>query len=397
MHMKGRRHRLQYKKKVNPDLVVDVKPSLRQRKIQEEKMRRAALREEFWARRHYNMPEDEDDRMYWEDRRRYEEEYMELCRRGNLGPYPRGRPPFPGGAPPYFQGGMPMARRTESSDDRHVMSRHSEIYPKEEELQSIQRIVSHTERALKMVSDQLAESTKPKEGQQVAAAATAPNAAATPKPTEAGTSAKPEVENKVVEPQQQQPQQQKEDGRDNQLFSFQQDRDANRILKGVMRVGHLAKGLLLRGDTNVELVVLCADKPTLALLRKVVDLLPPALKQVAAENTYTVTINAAEAGLTVAGDGLTVLVQLTSPIMREQGNERNGRTSRCECGVYSTVAGFKLTCSMQSLIFLYCGIFFIVCNLFCFRRSCFLDFVREEDGVVGIVTSNEIRRYERCQ
>ncbi|KAJ3621285.1 hypothetical protein MTP99_003437 [Tenebrio molitor] len=318
MHMKGRRHRLQYKKKVNPDLVVDVKPSLRQRKIQEEKMRRAALREEFWARRHYNMPEDEDDRMYWEDRRRYEEEYMELCRRGNLGPYPRGRPPFPGGAPPYFQGGMPMARRTESSDDRHVMSRHSEIYPKEEELQSIQRIVSHTERALKMVSDQLAESTKPKEGQQVAAAATAPNAAATPKPTEAGTSAKPEVENKVVEPQQQQPQQQKEDGRDNQLFSFQQDRDANRILKGVMRVGHLAKGLLLRGDTNVELVVLCADKPTLALLRKVVDLLPPALKQVAAENTYTVTINAAEAGLTVAGDGLTVLVQLTSPIMREQ-------------------------------------------------------------------------------
>jgi zinc finger RNA-binding protein len=97
------------------------------------------------------------------------------------------------------------------------MSRHSEIYPKEEELQSIQRIVSHTERALKMVSDQLAESTKPKEGQQVAAAATAPNAAVTPKPTEAGTSAKPEVENKVVEPQQQQPQQQKEDGRDNQL------------------------------------------------------------------------------------------------------------------------------------------------------------------------------------
>ena len=110
-----------------------------------------------------------------------------------------------------------------------------------------------------------------------------------------------------------------------------------------MRVGHLAKGLLLRGDTNVELVVLCADKPTLALLRKVVDLLPPALKQVAPENTYTVTINAAEAGLTVVGDGLTVLVQLTSPIMREQGNERNERTVECECGVYSTVAGFKLT------------------------------------------------------
>lgn len=43
MHMKGRRHRLQYKKKVNPDLVVDVKPSLRQRKMQEEKMRRQVI------------------------------------------------------------------------------------------------------------------------------------------------------------------------------------------------------------------------------------------------------------------------------------------------------------------------------------------------------------------
>lgn len=105
-------------------------------------------------------------------------------------------------------------------------------------------------------------------------------------------------------------------------FSFQQDRDGNRILKGVMRVGHLAKGLLLRGDTNVELVVLCADKPTLALLRKVVDLLPSAFKQIAPENNYTVTINAAEAGFNVVGDGLTVLVQLTSPIMREQGKER---------------------------------------------------------------------------
>lgn len=87
-----------------------------------------------------------------------------------------------------------------------------------------------------------------------------------------------------------------------------------------MRVGHLAKGLLLRGDTNVELVVLCADKPTLTLLKKVVELLPPAIKQIAPDNAYIVTINAAEAGLTVTGDGLTVLVQFTSPIMREQGN-----------------------------------------------------------------------------
>lgn len=44
------------------------------------------------------------------------------------------------------------------------MAKHTEIYPKEEELQVVQRIVSHTERALKQVSDQLAEA-KPAEGE----------------------------------------------------------------------------------------------------------------------------------------------------------------------------------------------------------------------------------------
>ncbi|KAL1489384.1 hypothetical protein ABEB36_014291 [Hypothenemus hampei] len=296
MHMKGRRHRLQYKKKVNPDLVVDVKPSLRQRKIQEEKLRRAAMREEFWARRHgFNM--DDEESMYWEDRRRYEE-YMEMVNRG--APFPRGRP-FPGG-PPFFPGG-PGPRRAESSDDRHVMAKHAEIYPKEEELQVVQRIVSHTERALKNVSDQLAEM----------------------KPSETSIDTKPPMEKSpTVVAGEQQPQQlqqppQKEDGRDNQLFSFQKEQDASRMLRGVMRVGHLAKGLLLKGDNQVELVVLCADKPTLTLLKKVVDLLPGAFKQVAPETNYHVLINPAEAGLTVQAEGLTVLVQLTSPVMREQG------------------------------------------------------------------------------
>lgn len=47
-----------------------------------------------------------------------------------------------------------------------------------------------------------------------------------------------------------------------------------RLLKGVMRVGDLAKQLMLRGDLRVDLVVLCSEKPTLNLLKKVADLLP---------------------------------------------------------------------------------------------------------------------------
>ncbi|XP_048519149.1 zinc finger RNA-binding protein isoform X5 [Dendroctonus ponderosae] len=238
-----------------------------------------AMREEFWARRHgFNM--DDEESIYWEDRRRYEE-YMDMVSRSG-GPFPpRGRP-FPGG-PPFFPG--PGTRRPESSDDRHVMAKHAEIYPKEEELQVVQRIVSHSERALKQVSDQLAEA-KPSEGDA--------------------------NKDKAVD------QPQKEDGRDNQLFSFQKEQDASRMLRGVMRVGHLAKGLLLKGDNQVELVVLCADKPTLTLLKKVVELLPAAFKQVAPDAAYQVVINPAEAGLTIQAEGLTVLVQLTSPVMREQ-------------------------------------------------------------------------------
>lgn len=49
--MKGRRHRLQYKKKVNPELVVEVKPSMRQRKGMEDKQRRMHFREDFMRRR----------------------------------------------------------------------------------------------------------------------------------------------------------------------------------------------------------------------------------------------------------------------------------------------------------------------------------------------------------
>ena len=47
-----------------------------------------------------------------------------------------------------------------------------------------------------------------------------------------------------------------------------------RTLKGVMRVGVLAKGLLLQGDADVQLVVLCAEKPTRTLLERVANLMP---------------------------------------------------------------------------------------------------------------------------
>lgn len=115
-----------------------------------------------------------------------------------------------------------MARRTESSDDRHVMARHSEIYPKEEELQAIQAIVSRTEKALKIVSDQLVDSSKPKEGQQTTQINTTPSPQPATQvqvsPTKAPESVKVEdCKPPVAVITNQQLSEQKEDGRDNQL------------------------------------------------------------------------------------------------------------------------------------------------------------------------------------
>lgn len=41
-----------------------------------------------------------------------------------------------------------------------------------------------------------------------------------------------------------------------------------------MRVGSLAKGLLLKGDLSVELVLMCEEAPTAELLMKVAELAP---------------------------------------------------------------------------------------------------------------------------
>lgn len=52
------------------------------------------------------------------------------------------------------------------------------------------------------------------------------------------------------------------------------------MLRGVMRVGLVAKGLLLTGDLDLELVLLCANKPTGTLLTRVAELLDEQLQVV---------------------------------------------------------------------------------------------------------------------
>uniref|UniRef100_A0A4W4HJ28 Zinc finger RNA-binding protein n=1 Tax=Electrophorus electricus TaxID=8005 RepID=A0A4W4HJ28_ELEEL len=285
MHLKGRRHRLQYKKKVNPDLQVEVKPSIRARKIQEEKMRKQMQKEEYWRRREeeerwrMEMRRYEED-MYW---RRMEEEqhHWEERRRMPDGGYPQGPPGPPGllgvrpGMPiPQPQGPVPP-RRPDSSDDRYVMTKHAAIYPSEDELQAIQKIVSITERALKLVSDIITDQDKDRQ-----------------------------VDDKI------------------KICTYVLH---YRALKGVMRVGVLAKGLLLRGDKNVNLVLLCSEKPTKSLLSRIVEHLPKQLTLVTPEK-YEVKGSVQEAAIILTSSTepkMQVTITLTSPVIREE-NTRDG-------------------------------------------------------------------------
>ena len=51
--------------------------------------------------------------------------------------------------------------RQDSQDDRMVMAKHKQIYPNEQELSAVQSIVSAVEKALKLVSDSIAEEEAP--------------------------------------------------------------------------------------------------------------------------------------------------------------------------------------------------------------------------------------------
>ncbi|XP_025772142.1 zinc finger RNA-binding protein 2 [Puma concolor] len=217
------------------------------------------------------------------DIRRYD-----LCRRRleegpqaqeeHLGPSPPDQPPPSLLSRPGAPTGSPLpTRRPESSDDRHVMWMHAAIYPTEEELLAVQKAVSHVERALKLVSDVLAEES----------------------------SGSPEQE-----------------GGEHSGGS-----PRARVLKGVMRVGLLAKGLLLRGDRTVQLTLLCSQKPTHTLLRRISEQLPLQLPMVT-EDEYEVSSDP-EANIIISSceePRMRVAVSVTSPLMREDpSTDQEGR------------------------------------------------------------------------
>ncbi|XP_060737967.1 zinc finger RNA-binding protein isoform X2 [Tachysurus vachellii] len=262
MHLKGRRHRLQYKKKVNPDLLVDIKPSNRARKLLEEKLRKqnqkSMLKRQLEDDQHWHM----DMRRYEEDIywRKVEEEHLYWEKqRHRLAPLLfTDHPRMP--LPPLLPVRLP-----DSPDDHHIMAKHASIYPEDHELEAVQRIVSHSERALKLVSDMLLEH----DGK--------------------------EAMDLKLDPQ-------------------------GQVLNGVMRAGILAKGLLLHGDRSIQLILLSTKKPTISLLNSIAQLLPKQLRTFS-EDQYVVQAQPEEANILIISSKepkMQVTICLTSPMMSEE-------------------------------------------------------------------------------
>ncbi|GAB1295389.1 Zinc finger RNA-binding protein 2 [Apodemus speciosus] len=273
MHLTGRRHRLQYRvcpagapeKKVDPTLPVAARPSGPMQRVLAKRLQRQ--RQQAQARL--------EDARRWNSELRQPEEQS---RQPEEPPQPQAQEQPPGSPAwalpaPTPRPGMATTRRQsgrrpESSDDRHVMCKHASIYPTEEELQAIQTAVSHTERALRLVSDTLAEES-----------------------SQHGTLVSPPP----------------------------------RMLKGVVRVGILAKGLVLRGDHSVQLTLLCSKKPTHSLLRRIKQELPRELS-IVAEDKYEVSSDH-DANIVISAcvePGVKVTVSATSPLMREDPSVKQG-------------------------------------------------------------------------
>ncbi|XP_073333483.1 spermatid perinuclear RNA-binding protein isoform X2 [Pagrus major] len=187
--------------------------------------------------------------------------------------------------------------RSFSNDDRHVMAKHSTIYPSSQELEAVQTLVSTVECALKHVSDWLDKSSSDAHSQ-----------AADSQPADSTEEDDPGEE----------PSDETEDSSDGYRES-----SSGGVLCGVMRIGLVAKGLLIKGDMDLELVLMCRDKPTQTLLDTVCHNLPTQIEKLT-EEKYEVTSSLPEVAIlvqTTTEPKLTLKITLTSPAMREDEDE----------------------------------------------------------------------------
>ncbi|XP_073322305.1 spermatid perinuclear RNA-binding protein-like isoform X1 [Pagrus major] len=171
--------------------------------------------------------------------------------------------------------------RSFANDDRHVMAKHASIYPTPEELEAVQTLVSTVEGALKKVSDWMDGLNK--------------------------SSGKPSINDEAGD-------------NTEEKDAAETKSDSTPVLCGVTRVGLVAKGLLIKGDMDLELVLMCREKPTKLLLYTISANLPLQI-QTMTEDKFEVQSCVSEAAIRVCSTKdpqLTLKITLSSLAMREE-------------------------------------------------------------------------------
>lgn len=176
------------------------------------------------------------------------------------------------------------------------MAKHSTIYPSSLELEAVQTLVSTVECALKHVADWLDQSSGEVSNQ----------ADSQPAQSTEGEEPSEEASDETEQPS---------DG--------YRESTGGGVLCGVLRIGLVAKGLLIKGDMDLELVLMCRDKPTQTLLDTVCHNLPAQIEKLT-EEKYEVTSCLPEAAIlvqTATDPKLNLKITLTSPAMRDDLDE----------------------------------------------------------------------------
>ncbi|XP_036954129.1 spermatid perinuclear RNA-binding protein-like isoform X1 [Acanthopagrus latus] len=171
--------------------------------------------------------------------------------------------------------------RSFANDDRHVMAKHASIYPTPEELEAVQTLVSTVEGALKKVSDWMDGLNK--------------------------SSGKPTINDEPGD-------------NTEEKDAAETKSDSTPVLCGVTRVSLVAKGLLIKGDMDLELVLMCREKPTKLLLYTISANLPLQI-QTMTEDKFEVQSCVSEAAIRVCSakdPQLTLKITLSSLAMREE-------------------------------------------------------------------------------
>uniref|UniRef100_A0A7N8YM05 Spermatid perinuclear RNA-binding protein-like n=1 Tax=Mastacembelus armatus TaxID=205130 RepID=A0A7N8YM05_9TELE len=204
------------------------------------------------------------------------------------------------------------------------MAKHASIYPAPEELEAVQTLVSTVEGALKKVSDWMDGLNK----------------------SSGNTSAGDEAEDNVAE---------KDAAETN-----------TSVLCGVTRVGLVAKGLLIKGDMDLELVLMCREKPTKLLLYTISANLPLQI-QTMTEDKYEVRSCVPEAAIRVCSTKdpqLTLKITLSSLAMRrpEEEDILDRQTCRAALASLRHAKWFQVSTSLECLM----GTYFWITDL----KSC---------------------------